>query len=83
MNHQHRINISIEWRRNKVQDLFVKGNNHYEIASILQVSRPTVTRNIEYLRQQAGSNIKKYIDERLPEEYKKCLVGLTATLREA
>jgi DNA-binding transcriptional regulator LsrR (DeoR family) len=61
----------------------VKGNNHYEIASILQVSRPTVTRNIEYLRQQAGSNIKKYIDERLPEEYKKCLVGLTATLREA
>jgi hypothetical protein len=25
----------------------------------------------------------KYIDERLPEEYEKCLVGLTSILREA
>jgi transcriptional regulator with PAS, ATPase and Fis domain len=42
----------IEWRRNKVQELLVKGNsNHYEIASILQVSRPTITRDIEYLRE--------------------------------
>ena len=36
-----------------------------------------------YLRQQAKSNIRRYIDERLPEEYEKCLVGLTAILREA
>jgi hypothetical protein len=33
--------------------------------------------------QQAKSNIRKYIDERLPEEYEECLVGLTAILREA
>jgi hypothetical protein len=26
---------------------------------------------------------RKYIDERLPEEYEKCLVRLTAILREA
>src|ERR1051325_2645600 len=26
---------------------------------------------------------KRYIDERLPEEYEKCLVGLTAITREA
>jgi hypothetical protein len=38
---------------------------------------------LSYLRQQAKSNIRKYIDERLPEEYEKCLVGLTAILREA
>ncbi len=48
------------------------------MASILQVSIGTVN-----LRQQAKSNIKRYIDERLPEEYEKCLVGLTAILREA
>jgi hypothetical protein len=29
------------------------------------------------------SNIRRYIDEMLPEEYEKCLVGLTAILREA
>jgi hypothetical protein len=32
---------------------------------------------------QAKDNIRRYIDERLPEEYEKCLVGLTAILREA
>ena len=40
-------------------------------------------RYISYLRNQAKSNIKRYIDERLPEGYEKCLVGLTAILREA
>jgi hypothetical protein len=35
------------------------------------------------LRQQAKHNIKKYIDERLPEEYEKCLVGLNAITKEA
>jgi hypothetical protein len=54
-----------------------------EMASILQVSIGTVNRDLSYLRQQAKSNIRKYIDERLPEEYEKCLVGLTAILREA
>jgi hypothetical protein len=38
---------------------------------------------LDYLKQQSKENIRKYIDERLPEEYEKCLVGLTAILREA
>jgi hypothetical protein len=36
-----------------------------------------------YLRNQAKTNIRRYVDERLPEEYEKCMVGLTAILREA
>jgi hypothetical protein len=35
------------------------------------------------LRNQAKTNIKKYIDERLPEEYEKCMVGLNAITIEA
>jgi Trp operon repressor len=86
--HQMSTNMSqkkdnIEWRRNKVQELLVKGYNHYEIASTLQISRPTITRDIQYLSECAKQNIKKYIDERLPEEYEKCLVGLTAITKEA
>jgi hypothetical protein len=53
------------------------------MASILQVSIGTVNRDLSYLRQQAKSNIRRYIDERLPEEYEKCLVGITAILKEA
>jgi hypothetical protein len=50
---------------------------------ILQVGLSTVNRDISYLRNQARANIKKYIDERLPEEYEKCMVGLNAITREA
>jgi hypothetical protein len=34
-------------------------------------------------KASSKTNIKKYIDERLPEEYEKCLVGLTSILKEA
>jgi hypothetical protein len=74
----------IEWRRAKVMELLSKGeSNQSEIARILQVDKSIVCRDIAYLRQQSKANIKRYIDERLPEEYEKCLVGLTAILREA
>ncbi len=52
------------------------------IEQVLQIGLATVNRDISYLRDQAKANIKKYIDERLPEEYEKCLVGLNAITRE-
>jgi IS30 family transposase len=73
----------IEWRRSKIQELSSKGHSQREIAQILQVSNGTVNRDLAILRQQAKANIKRYIDERLPEEYEKCLVGLNAITREA
>ena len=74
----------IDWRRTKVMELLSKGEgNQSEIARILQVDKSIVCRDIAYLRQQAKDNIKRYIDERLPEEYEKCLVGLTAIKKEA
>jgi predicted transcriptional regulator len=76
-------NNSLEWRRSKVSELSSQGYNQSEISRILQISQPTINRDLSYLRQQAKTNIKKYIDERLPEEYEKCLVGLNAITREA
>jgi hypothetical protein len=74
----------IEWRRAKVMELLSKGeSNQSEIARILHVDKSIICRDIVYLRQQAKANINRYIDERLPEEYKKCLVGLNAITREA
>jgi IS30 family transposase len=77
------VNSGLEWRRSKVQELSSQGYNQSEISRILQVSQSTINRDITYLRQQAKDNIKRYIDERLPEEYEKCLVGLTAITKEA
>ena len=73
----------IEWRRSKVAELDSQGHSQQELASILQVSIGTVNRDLSILRQQAKENIKRYIDERLPEEYEKCLVGLNAITKEA
>jgi Trp operon repressor len=68
----------VQWRREKVQELCSKGYSQREISQILQVGLATVNRDISYLRDQGKTNIKQYIDERLPEEYEKCLVGLNA-----
>jgi predicted transcriptional regulator len=76
-------NKSLEWRRNKVMELASQGHSQSEISRILQISQPTINRDISYLRQKAKENIRKYIDERLPEEYEKCLTGLTAITKEA
>jgi predicted transcriptional regulator len=78
----------IDWRRSKVQELSSQGHSQREIAQLLQVSNGTVNKRLKpkdlfILRQQAKSNIKRYIDERLPEEYEKCLVGLNAITKEA
>ena len=73
----------VQWRRDKVQELCSKGYSQREISQILQVGLATVNRDISYLRNQAKTNIKKYIDESLPEAYEKCLIGLTAITKEA
>src|ERR687887_2742666 len=75
--------MQVEWRRAKVLELLSKGDSQSDIAKVLRVDLPIISRDVYFLRQQAKSNIKKYIDERLPEEYEKCMVGLTAILREA
>ena len=38
----------IEWRRNKVQELVVKGYNQYEIADTLKISQPTISRDLRF-----------------------------------
>jgi hypothetical protein len=73
----------VQWRRDKIQELCSKGYSQREISQTLQIGLATVNRDISYLRNQAKTNIKRYIDERLPEEYEKCLVGLNAITREA
>ena len=48
---------------------------------MLHVSNGTVANDQLFLRQKAKENIRNYIDERLPEEYEKCLVGINTINR--
>jgi hypothetical protein len=73
----------LAWRRTRVLELSSKGLNEREIAKILELSQPTINRDITILKKQAKENISKYIDEQLPSEYHKCLIGITAIMKEA
>ena len=64
-------------------ELSSQGHNQSEIAKILQISQPTISRDIEYLKQLERSNITKYIDHELPFEYDKCLVALNSLQKKA
>jgi IS30 family transposase len=66
----------IEWRREKVLELASDGYGVREIARILEISHPTVNRDIQRLRHQAKEQIRKYIDDQVPFEYHKTLTGL-------
>ena len=79
MNQQN--NNKIEWRRSKVRELLVKGFNHYEIANILHIPRPAITKDIQYLRQQDRENLQIHIQERLPQEYENCMAGINRVLQ--
>ena len=66
----------IEWRREKVLELASDGYGVREIARLLEISHPTVSRDMQWLRYQAKEQIRKYIDEQVPLEYHKTLTGL-------
>ena len=80
---EEQLQASIQWRRDKVLELSSQGHSQRDISKILQISVGTVNRDLSYLRQQSRQKIRKYIDETLPEEYEKCLVGITSILKEA
>lgn len=75
--------MQLEWRRKQVFELSSKGYNQTQIANILKISEATISRDLDLLRHQSKENIKKYVDELLPQEYEKCLIGLTSILKEA
>jgi hypothetical protein len=72
----------VEWRRNKVQELSVKGFNQAEITRMLKIPKSTISRDIEYLREQSKKSIKEHINDKLPYEYNKCISGLEEIIKE-
>ena len=65
----------------RVLELTSDGYGVREIARLLEISHPTVSRDLQWLRQQAKEQIRKYIDEKVPFEYHKTLAGLEGILR--
>jgi HTH domain len=73
----------LEWRRSKVIELRARGLSHGEIAQQLQVSRASISSDIQYLRNQAKESIREYVTEPLTEQYQVCLTALDAIIKRA
>ena len=48
----------VDWRRNKVQQLLVRGYSQWDVAEELQIDQSTVSRDVHYLRQNAQANLQ-------------------------
>src|SRR5919106_803081 len=72
----------LEWRRARVLELASEGYSQREIAHKLNVDPSAVSRDIQFLRQQAQENLQHHIHEVVPEEYQKCMVGMKRNLRQ-
>ena len=70
-------------RRSKVIELKSSGISQIEIARQLQVSRTSITEDVQYLRNEAKELIKEYVTEHLPEQYQICLTELDTIIRKA
>jgi hypothetical protein len=58
-----------------------QGNTQSDIAKTLHVGEATISRDISYLRQQAQENLKTHVQDKLPEEYQNCMVGINQVLK--
>ena len=71
----------VEWRRSKVVEMRARGMSQIEIAHELQVSKQSISSDVQYLREQAKGTIKEYVTEHLPEQYHVCLCALDTILK--
>lgn len=78
--------LSIEWRRARVLEYASKGYNNTEIGKKLQISEPTISRDIEYIRQESQESqeaLQEYITKKLPDEVRKTFVSMDLILKKA
>jgi len=73
----------IAWRRTAVNTFLIKGYSQADIARELQLSESTISRDVDYLEEQAAESIKTHLEKALPLTYRKCLEGMDLIIKEA
>ena len=72
---------NVELRRNTVQSMIIRGKTQWEIAESLDISQPTVSRDIQWIRSVAKKELKDKIEKKVPEEYYRYLVSIDEVLK--
>ena len=73
----------MDLRRAKIMELLSNGHtSQVSIAEILNVSEPTVSRDIRFLKDRAKKELESHFQERLPFEYARAMAGINSTLAQ-
>src|SRR5215216_740434 len=74
----------ISLRRSKVLELLAQGyTNQREISQLLNVSEPTVSRDIAHITRESKENLDHFVAKRIPLEIERCHMALNLVLRKA
>jgi hypothetical protein len=71
----------IEWRRDRVLELSSQGFSQSDIATVLQVDKSIISRDVAHFERQAQDNLQHHIHETIPAEYEKAMNSLNQVLR--
>jgi predicted transcriptional regulator len=72
----------IEWRRNKVRDLLIRGYSQTEISDILHISQPTISRDINRIYQDRKKRQQRFGNE-VFLNLQNTLAGLTEIIKKS
>ena len=71
----------MDWRRNKVRELFSRGYSQFEISKMLHISQSTISRDVNYTQNQIDKKDAD-ADDLLYEEYEKMTLILDEAVKE-
>jgi IS30 family transposase len=71
----------VEWRRDRVLELSSQGFSQSDIATVLQVDKSIISRDMAHIRREAQENLQNHIHETIPQEYQKAMTGINQVLR--
>jgi predicted transcriptional regulator len=71
----------MDWRRNKVRELFSRGYSQFEISNMLHISQSTISRDVNYMQSKIN---KRDVDpdDQLFNEYEKMMMTLDEAVKE-
>ena len=71
----------MDWRRNKVRELFSRGYSQFEISNMLHISQSTISRDVNYMQNKIN-NRDIDPDDQLLDEYEKMMLILDEAVKE-
>lgn len=69
------FDVERESRLSKVISLYSKGLNQEEIAQELHIDQSTVSRDLQFIKQEAKKQVEKYLREDILFEYLRYMAG--------